>query len=137
VRKCIDEVVSCRQLKFKSFSKDGEDTDQVVYFDENTPAGMLSSLRGCTRFLITDEADVVLKKMAYILQAPASRDWPTNDCKSQLLTLYDRPHNFTRRLKHETVQVVDAKLNVLVSIKNLLQFYQVIFYHRVLCQVIC
>jgi hypothetical protein len=122
VRKCIDEVVNCRLLKFKSFSKNGEDSDQVVYFDENTPAGLLNSLRGCTRFLITDEADVVLKKMAYILPAPGSRDWPTNDCRSQLLTLYDRPNNFTRRLKRETIQVFDAKLNVLVSIKSLLQF---------------
>jgi hypothetical protein len=129
VRKCINEVVNCRQLKFKSFSKDGEESDQVVYFDENTPAGLLNSLRCCTRFLITDEADVVLKKMAYILSAPGSRDWPTNDCRSQLLTLYDRPHNFIRRLKRETIQVVDAKLNVLVSVKiysNCVRLFSVI-----------
>jgi hypothetical protein len=109
-------------LKFKSLPKDGEDSDQVVYFDENSPAGLLKSLRGCTRFIITDEADVVLKKMAYILLPPGCRDWPTNDCRSQLLTLFDRPHKFIKRLKHETIQVFDAKLNVLVSKKNLLQF---------------
>lgn len=76
----------------------------------------MASLRGCTRFLITDEADVVLKKMGYILPPPGFRDWSTNDCRSELLTLYDRPHNFTKRLKRETVRVRDAKLNVLVSI---------------------
>ena len=120
VRRAIDEVVRCRASKFKSVSKDGEECDQIVYFDENTPAGLLSSLRGCTRFLITDEADVVLKKMGYTLPAPGSREWATNDCRSQLLTLYDRPHNFTRKLKRECVQVFDAKLNVLVSIENIL-----------------
>ncbi|CAF0791689.1 unnamed protein product [Rotaria sordida] len=83
VRKTIDEVVNCRPLKFKSLSKDREDSDQVVYFDENSPAGLLSSLRSCTCFLITDEADVILKKMAYITPAPGSRDWPINDCRSQ------------------------------------------------------
>ncbi|CAF2921284.1 unnamed protein product [Rotaria sp. Silwood2] len=86
VRKSIDEVVRYRPSKFKSASKDGEEFDQVVYFDENTAAGLLSSLNGCTRFLITDEADVVLKKMGYTLPPPGSRDWSTNDCRSQLLT---------------------------------------------------
>ncbi len=117
VRRAIDEVVRHRSSKFKSASNNGGKFDEAVYFDENTSAGLLSSLRGGTRFLITDEADVVLKKMGYTL-APqgSSRDWPTNDCRSQLLSLYDRPHNFTRKLKHETVQVFDAKLNILVSI---------------------
>lgn len=114
VRKGIDEVVIWRPEKFKS-TKEGEDRDQVVYFDENTSAGLLSSLHGCTRVLITDEADVVLKKMNYTLLSPNSREIANNDCRSQLLTLYDRPHNFTRRLKCETVQVFDAKLNILVS----------------------
>ncbi|CAF3600979.1 unnamed protein product [Rotaria socialis] len=105
VRKAIDVVVQYRTSKFKSVSKDEQESDQVVYFDENTPAGLLSSLRGCTRFLITDEADVVLKKMAYTLPPPGIRDWSvTNDCRSQLLTLFDRPNNFVRRLKHENVQ---------------------------------
>ncbi|CAF3961459.1 unnamed protein product [Rotaria sp. Silwood1] len=118
VRKSIDEVVRYRPSKFKSASKDGEEFDQVVYFDENTAAGLLSSLNGCTRFLITDEADVVLKKMGYTLPPPGSRDWSTNDCRSQLLTLYDRPHNFTRRLKRESIQVFDAKLNVLGAVSG-------------------
>lgn len=119
VRKAIDEVVRHRSSKFKSVSRNGEESDQVVYFDENTTAGLLTSLNGCTRFLITDEADVVLKKMAYTLPAPGSHDWPTNDCRSQLLTLYDRPHSFTRRLKHESIKVIDAKLNILVSMRSI------------------
>ncbi|CAF1543645.1 unnamed protein product [Adineta ricciae] len=118
VRKCVDEVVKVRPSKFKSCAKDEKDSDRVVYFDENTAAGLLGSLRGCTRFLITDEADVVLKKMGYTLLPPNSRDYPTNDCRSQLLTLYDRPHNFVKRLKLETVQVFDAKLNVLGAVSG-------------------
>ena len=120
VRKAIDEVVHHRSSKFKSASRnEAEESDQVVYFDENTTAGLLTSLSGCTRFLIIDEADVVLKKMVYTLPAPGSHDWPTNDCRSQLLTLYDRPHSFTRRLKYESIRVIDAKLNILVSMRNI------------------
>ncbi|CAF4319405.1 unnamed protein product [Rotaria magnacalcarata] len=116
VRKAIDVVLIHRPSKFKSTSKDEHESDQVVYFDENTAAGLLSSLRGCTCFLITDKAHVVLKKMGYTLPPPGNREWSTNDCRSQLLTLYDRPNNFTRRLKHESIQVFDAKLNILVSV---------------------
>ncbi|CAF2078418.1 unnamed protein product, partial [Rotaria magnacalcarata] len=56
VRKAIDVVLIHRPSKFKSTSKDEHESDQVVYFDENTAAGLLSSLRGCTCFLITDKA---------------------------------------------------------------------------------
>ncbi|CAF1683434.1 unnamed protein product, partial [Rotaria magnacalcarata] len=118
VRKAIDVVLIHRPSNFKSTSKDGHESDQVVYFDENTTAGLLSSLRGCTRFLITDEADVVLKKMGYTLPPPGNREWSTNDCRSQLLTLYDRPNNFTRRLKHESIRVFDAKLNILGAVSG-------------------
>ena len=118
-----------------SASKDDDASDQVVYFDENTVAGLLNSLRGYTRFLLTDEADVVLKKMGYTLPPPGAREWATNDCRSQLLTLYDRPHNFTRRLKHESIKVVDAKLNVLVSRRKLFANFNSVF-HRVQYQVI-
>ncbi|CAF2102091.1 unnamed protein product [Rotaria magnacalcarata] len=113
VRKSIDEVIVWRPEKFKSIRRESEESDQIVYFDENTSAGLLSSLQGCTRVLITDEADVVLKKMNYTLMSPNCREIANNDCRSQLLTFYDRPHNFTRRLKSETVQVFDAKLNIL------------------------
>lgn len=114
MRKAIDEIVHWRPEKFRSSASEQDDVNLVAYFDENTTAGLLCSLRGCTRFLITDEADVVLKKMGYILLPPGARDWPTNDCRSQLLTLFDRPHNFIRKLKREMIQVHDAKLNVLV-----------------------
>ncbi|CAF2164389.1 unnamed protein product [Rotaria magnacalcarata] len=113
VRKGIDEVVVWRPEKFKSIRRESEESDQIVYFDENTSAGLLISLQGCTRVLITDEADVVLKKMNYTLMSPNCREIANNYCRSQLLTLYDRPHNFTRGLKSETVQVFDAKLNIL------------------------
>ncbi|CAF5141471.1 unnamed protein product, partial [Rotaria magnacalcarata] len=113
VRKGIDEVVVWRPEKFKLIRRESEESDQIVYFDENTSAGLLISLQGCTRVLITDEADVVLKKMNYTLMSPNCREIANNYCRSQLLTLYDRPHNFTRGLKSETVQVFDAKLNIL------------------------
>ncbi|CAF1017005.1 unnamed protein product [Adineta steineri] len=105
VRKAIDVVVF-RPLNFKSAAKNGE---------QNMVAGLLSSFNDSTCFLRIDEADLVLKKMGYTLLPPGVRDWSTNDCRSQLLTLYDRPHNFTRRLKYETIEVFDAKFNVLAS----------------------
>lgn len=118
VRSSIDVVVGWRPTKFKSIRGNGEESDPVVYFDEHTPAGLLNSLQGCTRLLVTDEADVVFKKMNYTLPSPGSRDIATNDCRSQLLTLYDRPHNFTRRLKNETIQVFNAKLNILARVSS-------------------
>lgn len=114
MRNAIDEVVLWRPSKFKSCRKDEERTEEAVYFDEHTTAGLLDSLQGCTRFLITDEADVVLKKMNYVLTPPGSRDVAMNDCRSQFLTLFDRPRKFIRKLKNETIKVTDAKLNILV-----------------------
>lgn len=68
--------------------------------------------------------------MGYTLLPPGSQGWKTNDYRSQLLTLYDRPHNFIRKLKCECAQVFDAKLNVLVSIENFLWFLQFFVFYR-------
>ncbi len=40
-----------------------------------------------------------------------------DDCRAQLINLYDHPEQYSKRLKNSIIEVRDAKLNILVSLK--------------------
>ena len=85
--------------------------------DEATPAGILSSLKGCTRLLSPDEGDEVFRDLGLTQsysQGSRSQASFTN-ARSKLTSLYDRPQEFVRQLKGQEVKVeMHAKLNILV-----------------------
>lgn len=62
VRKAIATIARLRPEKFRS--TDSQPGDHVnVVSDETTAAGILSSLKGCTRLLAPDEGDEVFRDL--------------------------------------------------------------------------
>ena len=88
-----------------------------VVFNDGTPAGILSNLKQSTRTMHLHEADVTLKCFGLLLPSPYDIS-PTkvDPFRSTLMTLYEKPGNFYRVLKNETIDLSDSKLNIFVSI---------------------
>jgi hypothetical protein len=118
VRSSILAVRDYRPLKFR------EDGDVMigsshirVIFNEATTAGVLDALKGCTRLLLTEEGDVILKRMgAFLAPTTGGREQSTgDDCRAQLINLYDHPEQYAKKLKNTMIEVKDSKLNILVK----------------------
>ena len=90
------------------------------YSDEATPAGILSSLKGCTRLLAPDEGDEVFRDLgltqSYVQGGRVQTSFA--NARSKLTSLYDRPQEFVQQLKGQEVKVeMHAKLNILVGVE--------------------
>jgi hypothetical protein len=109
-------VAKFRLKKFRPTDAQPGDFVSVVS-DEATPAGILSSLKGCTRLLSPDEGDEVFRDLGLTQsysQGSRSQTSFTN-ARAKLTSLYDRPQEFVRQLKGQEVKVdMNAKLNILV-----------------------
>jgi hypothetical protein len=110
-------------MKFREIGdkKNGSEHIRVI-INEATTAGVLDSLKGCTRLLMTEEGDVILKRMAtFLLPTVAGRDSVVmDDSRAQLINLYDHPDQYSKKLKNSIIEVSNSKLNILVSLKILI-----------------
>ncbi|CAF3362242.1 unnamed protein product [Rotaria socialis] len=119
VESAILAVRNARSTKFReSGNKSAESNHIRVTYNEATTAGVLDSLKGCTRLLITEEGDVILKRMgAFLLPNIGGRDASmSDDCRAQLINLYDHPEQCAKKLKTNIVEVFDSKLNILAGL---------------------
>ena len=108
------------RLRVKKFRPtEGETGGFVsVVSDEATPAGILSSLKGCTRLLAPDEGDEVFRDLGLTQSYVQGGRLQTSfaNARSKLTSLYVRPQEFVRQLKGQEVNVeMHAKLNILVG----------------------
>ena len=88
-----------------------------VVFNDGTLAGVLNSLKQCTRAMHLHEADVTLKSMGLMLPSPLDITPPRIDSfRSTLMTLYENPGRFFRVLKKENIDVTGSKLNIFVIV---------------------
>lgn len=89
-------------------------TDKMI-FNDGTAAGVLNNLKGCTRTMHLHEADVTLKALGLMLPSPMDIT-PTrvDPFRSTLMTLHEKPGQFLRVLKKETINVTGSKLNIFV-----------------------
>jgi len=123
VQSSILAVRNCRLLKFREIGDKLNGSNHIrVIFNEATTAGVLDSLKGCTRLLMTEEGDVILKRMgAFLSPIVGGRDSSVlDDCRAQLINLYDHPEQYLKKLKNSVVEVNDSKLNILVRLEILL-----------------
>ncbi|CAF3607743.1 unnamed protein product [Rotaria socialis] len=106
-------------MKFREIGDKLQGSDHIrVIYNEATTAGMLDSLKGCTRLLMTEEGDVILKRMgAFLLPSIGGRDtFSFDDCRAQLINLYDNPDQYSKKLKNSIVEVSNSKLNILAGL---------------------
>ncbi|CAF4518031.1 unnamed protein product, partial [Rotaria socialis] len=86
---------------------------QKVVFNDGTAAGVLSNLMGRTRTMHLHEADVTLKSLGLLLPSPIDMmPYRVDPFRSTLMTLHEKPDNFLRILKKETIYVTGSKLNI-------------------------
>ncbi|CAF4807703.1 unnamed protein product, partial [Rotaria socialis] len=79
---------------------------QKVVFNDGTAAGVLSKLMGRTRTMHLHEADVTLKSLGLLLPSPIDMmPYRVDPFRSTLMTLHEKPDNFLRILKKETIYV--------------------------------
>jgi hypothetical protein len=124
VQSSILSVRNCRPHKFRAIGDTMNGSNHInVIFNEATTAGVLDALKGCTRLLLTEEGDVILKRMgAFLLPNFGGREQATgDDCRAQLINLYDHPDQYSKKLKNSMIEVKNSKLNILVSVKMFLQ----------------
>jgi hypothetical protein len=122
VQSSIVAVRNCRSKKFREIGDNLVGWSHIrVIFNEATTAGVLDSLKGCTRLLMTEEGDVILKRMgAFLSPTIGGRDSSAlDDCRAQLINLYDHPEQYSKKLKNSIVEVNNSKLNILVGLKTL------------------
>lgn len=120
VQSCIITVRNCRPTKFRELGDNLSNSESVgVIFNEGTTAGVLDSLKNCTRLFMTEEGDVILKRMgAFLSPTIGGRDYSSlEDCRTQLINLYDHPEQYLKKLKSTVIEVKNSKLNILVCFK--------------------
>ena len=120
VRKSIAMVAKMRPRKFRPVDAQPGEFVNVVN-DEATPAGILSSLKGCTKLLAPDEGDEVFRDLGLAQSYAQGGRVQTSmtNARSKLTSLYDRPQEFVRSLKGAEVTVdKNAKLNILVRVHD-------------------
>ena len=118
VQSSILAVRNYRPMKFRETNDKLNGSAHIrVIFNEATTAGVLDSLKGCTRLFMTEEGDVILKRMGvFLLPTIGGHDSSVlDDCRSQLINLYDHPEQYTKKLKNSSVEINDSKLSILVS----------------------
>ncbi|CAM4983597.1 unnamed protein product [Rotaria socialis] len=119
VQSSLLAVRNSRTMKFREIGDKLQGSDHIrVIYNEATTAGMLDSLKGCTRLLMTEEGDVILKRMgAFLLPSIGGRDtFSFDDCQAQLINLYDNPDQYSKKLKNSIVEVSNSKLNILARL---------------------
>ncbi|CAM4780095.1 unnamed protein product [Rotaria magnacalcarata] len=119
VQSSLLAVRNSRTMKFREIGDKLQGSDHIrVIYNEATTAGMLDSLKGCTRLLMTEEGDVILKRMgAFLLPSIGGRDtFSFDDCRAQLINLYDNPDQYSKKLKNSIVEVSNSKLNILAGL---------------------
>ena len=98
---------------------DARNTSSVetkITFNHGTAAGVLSNLKDGTKTMLLHEADVTLKTMGVLLPSPADvLPYRLDSFRSTLMTLHEKPGNFMRVLKKETINVAGSKLNIFVG----------------------
>lgn len=117
VKSSILAVRNARPTKFREMGDKFAGSNHIrVIFNEATTAVVLDSLKGCTRLLMTEEGDVILKRMgAFLPPIIGGRDTSMlDDCRAQLINLYDHPEQYAKKLKNNIVEVFNSKLNILV-----------------------
>ena len=100
--------------KFKSTN--GHNGDYPVYNDA-TCAGIIASVNGCTRVLISEEADVFLPSVGAVLPSPhVNKDVPTvkSEARSELMKMFDGDCH-TRKLKGSVSKMDSFKHSFIVS----------------------
>lgn len=76
--------------KFKSI--DSVTKGNCPVYNDATCAGMIASVNGCTRVLISEEADMLLPSIGAILPSPfVNKDIPTvkSDARAELMKMFD------------------------------------------------
>ncbi|CAF1300271.1 unnamed protein product [Rotaria sordida] len=119
VQSSILAVRDSRPMKFREVGDKLNGSNHIrVIFNEATTAGVLDSLKGCTRMLMTEEGDVILQRMgAFLSPTVGGRNSSVlDDCRAQLINLYDHPEQYSKRLKNSIVEVSDSKLNILAGL---------------------
>ena len=100
--------------KFKSTN--GDNGNCPVYNDA-TCAGIIASVNGCTRILISEEADVLLPSVGAVLPSPfVNKDVPTvkSEARSELMKMFDGDCH-TRKLKGGVLKMDGFKHSFIVS----------------------
>jgi hypothetical protein len=109
--------------KFKSI--DGNNKGNCPVYNDATCAGIIASVNGCTRVLISEEADVLLPSIGAVLPSPfVNKDVPAvkSEARAELMKMFDGDFHI-RKLKGSV-----SKMN---SFKHC--FVVRIFYFVILC----
>ncbi|CAF3328562.1 unnamed protein product [Rotaria socialis] len=100
-------VRNSRTMKFREVEDKLNGTSHIGdIFNEGTTAGLLDALKGCTRLLLTEEGDVILRRMGTFL-SPTITGCDSSlldDCRAQLINLYDHPEQYSKKLKNSIVE---------------------------------
>ncbi|CAF4079659.1 unnamed protein product [Adineta steineri] len=106
-------ITSTASATNKHVTTTNNNTISNVIFNDGTSAGILNGLKKCTRAMHLHEADVTLKTLGVILPSPSDIT-PTriDPFRTILMTIYEKPGQFLRILKKETVDVSGSKLNI-------------------------
>ncbi|CAF1388075.1 unnamed protein product [Rotaria sordida] len=107
VQSSILAVRDSRPMKFREVGEKLNGSSHIrVIFNEATMAGVLDSLKGYTRILMEEEGDVILQRMgAFLSPTVGGRDSSVlDDCRAQLINLYDHPEQYSKRLKNSIVE---------------------------------
>lgn len=102
--------------KFKSI--DGSNKSNCPVYNDATCAGIIATVNGCTRVLISEEADVLLPSIGAVLPSPfINKDVPTvkSEARAELMKMFDGDCHI-RKLKGSVSKMESFKHSFVVSI---------------------
>jgi hypothetical protein len=111
-------------------SNDGNNKSTFPVYNDTTCAGLIASVNGCTRVLISEEADVLLPSIGAVLPSPfVNKDVPTvkSEARAELMKMFDGDCH-VRKLKNSVSRMDSFKHSFVVNIFFLLTLYLNIFF---------
>lgn len=122
----LQVISDCYPEKFKSIDSNNKSNCSV--YNDATCAGIIASVNGCTRVLISEEADVLLPSIGAVLPSPfVNKDIPAvkSETRAELMKMFDGDFHI-RKLKGSV-----SKMN---SFKH--SFVVRTFYFMIICMYI-
>lgn len=113
--------------KFKSCSG-GTNNNFPVYNDASC-AGIIAAVNGCTRVLISEEADIFLPSIGAVLPSPLmNKDIPAvkSEARVEMMKMFDGDFHM-RKLKGSTCKIDSFKHSFIVSISSFATLVHILF----------
>lgn len=98
-------------------------------YNDATCAGIIASVNGCTRVLISEEADVLLPSIGAVLPSPfVNKDVPAvkSEARVEMMKMFDGDFH-VRKLKGGICKIDGFKHSFIVSILSLIEHLYILF----------